>query len=263
VKALTCGVTSQKTGGFIMERLYIALTYKFEKEAYAKELADFLEYSNIKGVKWELDPLSEFYIVSVLEEQFETANKLAKAFHTEKVKNSGRGEELSEKESTAGRSYMSAEEKYNEMSSTSSAFLLIGVVGLAVSILALLKIIPLPIVNDPFSGIIMAALCCIFIAIGIHSFKSAKDAQDKIKTEKTVKEDITKWFYENYNGEIIDKELGIFSDVSKSSQENYFKRDEKIKMILLNYNHDIDELLLESLAEEFYSSLYEKDDDAN
>lgn|GEM_PF-1801129 len=243
-----------------MERLYIALTYKFEKEEYAKELADFLEYSNIKDVKWELDPLSEFYIVSVLEEHFETANKLAKAFHIEKAENNGRYEEASDKVTTAGRSYMSAEEKYNEMSSTSSAFLLIGVIGLVVSILALLKIIPLPIVNDLFSCIVMAVLCCIFIAIGIYSLKSAKDAKAKIKTEKTIKEDMTKWFYDNYNGDKIDKELSIFSDASKNSQENYFKREEKIKMILFNYNHDIDELFLNSMAEEFYTSLYEEDD---
>jgi hypothetical protein len=241
-----------------MKELYIPLTYKFEFEEEVKELIAFLDYSTISSTTYELDPSSGFFIVSVNKDQFEVASKLAKTFHTEKTVNYENNINLEHEEiisTKKSKLYTSSEEAYQDMNSSASAFLFIGILGIIINILSFSNIISLPIMDTTFSFIIMTGVFILFISIGLRSYQSAKQTKRKAQLENDMIKEVTDWFSMNYDRNKIDSFLTQEKD--EDSQELYFDRAQVIRTLILKRQEILDETLLDRLVENFYSSLYE------
>jgi hypothetical protein len=240
-----------------MKELYLPLTYKFEYEEEAKELISFLEYSKVTAATSELDTSSGFFIVSVCKEQFDIASKLAKIFHTEKTNHhiDSDTDDLESNVAPKGSLYTNSEEAYKDLSSTASAFLVIGILGIIINFLSYFKVISLPIMNTTLSFITMNGLFILFIGIGFSSYKSAKTTKEKALLENDMIQELTNWFFENYDEHKIDN---LLTSEEKNPEELYFSRAQTIRSSILKKQEVLDEALLDSLVEDFYSNLYEK-----
>ena len=177
-------------------------------------------------------------------ERFEKAQKLA----IEKAKRAA----------TPAKEYINKEQKYEDMKSSVTAFLIVGVVAAAAIVLSLAGII-----NLPFSGvmyyIVMGML--LFMAVGsfavaFSSKKSAAQLKGQISVEENKTKELIEWFVSKYTAENIDRVIHKhLSDLTE--EELSLQRFEIIQDILIT-NHDLpDQSYVDALCDMIYTKLYE------
>lgn len=154
--------------------------------------------------------------------------------------------------------YVKKSDKYQEMKSSASAFLLVGSAILVFTLLCWLRIINLPMVglSKILFQSVLTAMGTVFLLVSIFTYKSAASLSSQIEEENKKTEELLNWFTDRHTGESLDQRLG--EELSGLSPEELsLKRFEFIQDILIT-SHDIpDQAYVDSLSEDIYSRLYE------
>lgn len=155
------------------------------------------------------------------------------------------------------RIYVNKEQKYEDLKSSASAFLIVGVILLAVAVVCWSGIISLPL-ND-VSKIIVQSVITIMGILSIFvagsSSKSAKTLAPQIEDENKATQELIQWFQDSYTGEQIDNAIEGAEDLTP--EELSLKRFQLIQDYLIT-SHDLpDQAYVDALSEEIYGKLYE------
>ena len=97
--------------------------------------------------------------------------------------------------------YNSAKNRQSETKSSAWAFLLVGIIGFVIILLALLGVIRLPF--GTFSLLIMEVMFVIFLIIAGLSFKRAMNMLDEISKESDLETRIKDWAKENLTADSL------------------------------------------------------------
>lgn len=224
-----------------------------EKE-WAEELLKFLEYSHIEGCYLEYNEETSLYEIFVPEESEKQAVKLINAFKQSKKETDNK-----EVQDNKSKVYINGMDKIKDLKSTAYTFLLVGFAGFLFVILLAFKIIRFSLAENihPFMYLVMGALFIIFIAIGFHSMKNARNLAQEAKEESDLTEDIMSWFKKNFTSQDIDGTTDSYLSEEPLEEIKYYKRCEEIKNILVKTYGELDEAYLDKIVEDLYNHLYE------
>ncbi len=158
--------------------------------------------------------------------------------------------------------YIDSKSKYEENSSTASAFLLVGSVLLVFAILCQFSIVPIRI-NFSTQPVMMSgffALGIVFILIGIYSMQRAKSFKGKIETEQSQSEAFDAWFLEHYNGEQVDEFARRTTDDfdGTAQEEKILIRYAVIADLIRAQYPETSEDHLDYLTEKMYDRLFDE-----
>ncbi|BCN30687.1 hypothetical protein [Anaeromicropila herbilytica] len=143
--------------------------------------------------------------------------------------------------------YVKKADKYEDLKSTTSTFLVFGVCGLIFVALNLLGVISF--LNGILSLIVMTILFIIFIAIGINSYITSKTIKTQIENEENVTVQIKEWLKNNMTKE----ELDTIHNPSEPDEVNFFHKIEYMKGKVSEIHPNVSEAYLDQLVEEFYN----------
>ncbi len=154
--------------------------------------------------------------------------------------------------------FKKASDRAEDLRSSAYTLLIVSAAGIIATILFFIGAIP---VNFTPAGryvttITMGAMFLFFLAAGIKSYKNLGALMEEAEREDKKIEEIRGFFFENYDGEKLDKEAMAESG---SDTDDYFVRLRKMKQILNERFMDLDPGFLEYMADSIYNELYEKD----
>ncbi len=219
----------------------------------AKNYYDLLKKFEIERVMLDYNEESELYHVSVPESQVEKAKKLAIIQKVNLKEENEKPGELPQE--LPQHVYVHHSERHQELLSSAYSLLIVGVIGLIVVLLSVLKIIPLPFpeVTNYMMEITVGVLCIIFVIVGVYCLKSARSVEKLAKEEDKLTSEITQWFKKSFDNFVIDADI----EENLPEEVKYFKRCEAMKQIIRHSYGNLDEGYLDRLIEELYQYLYE------
>ncbi len=153
--------------------------------------------------------------------------------------------------------YETSAQKYENLRSSASAFLLVGVLMLAVSVLCWTGVVRLPMAGGSryiFQGAltVMAVFCLI---VFVKTSRDARNLQPQITREKQETSELISWFTGQWTAEAVDAQV---EDREALEEEELSLKRFQIIQDLLVTNKDLpDPAYVDSLCEEIYSRLYE------
>ena len=153
--------------------------------------------------------------------------------------------------------YVDKSQKYDDLKSSATAFLLVGGVLLIVSALCWAGVITIPMA--PVSRLIFQGALTVMGVFSLIIFartnSSAKKLAPQIAEEKTHTHDILDWFLGQYTAENIDSAISGPEDLSE--EELSLKRFQVIQDLLVTGQDLPDQAYVDALSEEIYSKLFE------
>ena len=157
---------------------------------------------------------------------------------------------------TTGNNYQNSFAKYQDNLSSSITFFVCGVAGLIVMILNVVGVLHFFSIKTP-SGIliciVLSALFIAFLVIGYITYKSASKAKAQIETEQKINDEISSWLKDNLTKEHID---ASFDGDGMSEEMKYFDRNNIIVSAIKEKYPELNEDILQSIADEYIQSLY-------
>ncbi len=155
--------------------------------------------------------------------------------------------------------YIKKSQKYEDLKSSASAFLLVGGILTAAAILCWSNVLKLPmnqasrIISQ--SVITVMGLACLGVAF--TSSRSARAMKGEIAQEETATRQLVNWFAENYSKDQLDARI-LQESGDLAFEELSLKRFDLIQDILVT-SHDLpDQSYVDLLAEEIYGKVYEE-----
>lgn len=157
-----------------------------------------------------------------------------------------------------GRAYLSKRQQYEDMKSSVSAFLIVGIILTAFGLLCFAGIIRLP-----FGAGSMILFETVLTAMGIGSLavalvtkKSAAKVAAAADEEDARTRELTEWFVNTYTASGLDEAL-LKEDAELEGNELYLKRFELIQDHLIT-SHDLPNRdYVDFLCEEIYARVFE------
>lgn len=153
--------------------------------------------------------------------------------------------------------YVDKSQKYDDLKSSASAFLLVGGVLLIVSILCWTGVINIPMA--PVSKLIFQGALTVMgvfsLIVFARSSSSAKKLAPQIAEEKAQTRITIDWFTDQYTAEDIDNAISGREDLSE--EELSLKRFQVIQDRLVTGRDLPDQAYVDALSEEIYSKLFE------
>lgn len=152
-------------------------------------------------------------------------------------------------------SFVRLSDKYQDITSSASTMLLVGIIGIIFMILVLADIIPLPL-NSSTAWLfdsVMGGIFIIFIISGIISFMHAKQVKIDADEEDKLIGELLSWADTNIKKEMLDDGL----DLTQPEELLYFNRADKIKDKLMHQFENADEALICEYTEQIYQNIYE------
>ncbi len=136
--------------------------------------------------------------------------------------------------------------------------LVVGAIGLIADILVAFGLIPLHLGGNIayLSYGVMGALFLLFIGVGISSLRRADAYQKEAASENTLEAEIMDWGRKNLIPELIENTLALDG---LSEEEKYFKRAERMHIVMEEKFPDADGGLLENLIDELYPEIFSQD----
>ncbi len=154
--------------------------------------------------------------------------------------------------------YVDKSQKYDDLKSSASAFLLIGGVLLIVSVLCWTGIINIPMA--PVSRLIFQGALTVMGVFSLIVFatttRSAKKLAPEIAEEKHQTQDMIDWFTSQYTADDIDSDIG--SKDGLTDEELSLKRFQLIQDYLVTGQDLPDQAYVDALSEEIYTKLFER-----
>lgn len=152
-------------------------------------------------------------------------------------------------------SFVKLSDKYNDIMSSASTMLIVGIIGILFMILLLTDIIPLPL-NTSTAWLfdsVMGGIFIIFIISGIVSFMHAKQVKIDADEEDKLIGELLSWADVNITKDMLDEGL----DLTQPEELLYFSRADKIKDKLMHQFENADEALIYEYTEQIYQNIYE------
>lgn len=163
------------------------------------------------------------------------------------------------KKAAESRAYVTKRQRYDDMRSSISAFLSIGVIFLAFGLLCWVGIIELPLAAGAllvFKVVLTGmGIGCLIVAVVTKNSAAAMLKAADIEDVRT-KEVIT-WFVDTYNAKQMDEEL-LREDPALEGNELYLQRFELIQDHLITEQDLPDQDYVDFLCEEIYGRVFEK-----
>ena len=103
----------------------------------------------------------------------------------------------------------------------------------------------------------MGTMFLIFVIMGFSSFKSFKKYAKEAETEDDLTSRIKAWTLENVTKESIVKKAALPVDMPE--EVKYFRYFDMLKKAIRTEFGDVNAAYLESLTEELYSEIFERD----
>ncbi|MDO5415577.1 MAG: hypothetical protein Q4F29_00105 [Lachnospiraceae bacterium] len=154
--------------------------------------------------------------------------------------------------------YVKKSERYAEMKSSASAFLVIGCATLAAAILCFAGIIPIAAsAKMTFAGV-LGAIGVLCLLIFLKTKKAAAAMKEEVELENQKTEKLISSFLASHTARSLDKELSRYlARYGKITPEELsLKRYELIQDYLITENDLSDQSYVDSLSEEIYNKLY-------
>lgn len=152
-------------------------------------------------------------------------------------------------------SFVRLSDKYQDIVSSASTMLLVGIIGILFMFLVLTDIIPLPL-NSSTAWLfdsVMGGIFIIFIISGIVSFMHAKQVKIDANEEDKLIDELLSWADVNITKDMLDEGL----DLTQPEELLYFSRADKIKDKLMHQFENADEALIYEYTEQIYQNIYE------
>ena len=226
----------------------------------------------VEGIKVCSDcggPLVESKEVAEAMKQKEKEEQLA-AMAQEMDPFSGEGSELTVSEDDPEKkpdhsadpvhAYVDKGQRYEDMSSSASAFFLVGGALAIGAALSLLGVIHLPMAGFQkymFEGVLVVLAVGCF-AVAVSSKKRAAELKVEADDEKRQTQEILDWFLKNYSAKELDEQL-LMEDPDLSGEELSLKRFELIQDFLITGRDIPDQSYADSLCETLYAKLYDQE----
>ena len=157
------------------------------------------------------------------------------------------------------KAYVNKEQRYEDMSSSATAFFIIGGALAVASVLILAGVINLPmygIMKYIFQGM-MIVMAIGSLAIAFSSRKSANVLKTEAVDEEKETEEIVEWFVNTYSGKILDKQI-LAEEKDLSEEEMSLRRFDLIQDYLITGRDLPDQSYVDALCDMIYNRLYEE-----
>lgn len=143
--------------------------------------------------------------------------------------------------------YQDSSQRADENRSSAWVLLIVGVLGLAVVVLGILGILPLKLGNPYLFYGVMGAVFVLFVVAGVVSMKNAKIFAGKAESENSLRSTMLDWCRQNFDGQAIDREIGIGDD---SEEVRYFNRTAYLREKLNHQFVNLDQDFLEQFIDD-------------
>lgn len=261
----------------VEEQMDERVSLTFGDEDQMKVLEAFLKSNQIQGVELkrdESDGLCELLVdskskqkaVSVMQVFMVQESRRAeeKRRSVEGQADDGEAEEQL-RETVAARKafgssslYQDSSQRADENRSSAWVLLIVGVLGLAVVVLGILGILPLRLGNPYLFYGVMGAVFVLFVVAGVVSMKNAKIFAGKAESENSLRSTMLDWCRQNFDGQAIDREIGISDD---SEEVRYFNRTAYLREKLNHQFVNLDQDFLEQfIDDQVYGMVFEEKD---
>lgn len=155
------------------------------------------------------------------------------------------------------RIYMNKAQKHEDLKSSATAFLIVGIVMLASSAVCWTGIVNLP-MNGVYKFVFQSAITImgvLALIVALGSAMAAKKLAPQIEGENRTTQHLIQWFVDTYSGDDIDRTVDRAENLTP--EEMSLKRFAVIQDYLTT-NHDLpDQAYVDALSEEIYDKLYE------
>ncbi len=226
-----------------------------------------LQENDIQSVDYYFNPKEKVYKILVTSDEAELAKQIAvNSIRAELSKDLSPSEQEaidyqlkemfidSSNKVVESTVFISANEKYKELSSSASSLLVVGIIGYIVLILHKLGLFSVNMTKTAyvlfFSS--MVIIFGIFIIMGIYTYSKAKKMKSNISNEETFIDTINNYILNNIDVEESNK--NCTDDITE--EEKYIIRLEYIKSKVFEKFKDLDEALADTLIEKNYNTLY-------
>lgn len=151
--------------------------------------------------------------------------------------------------------YVEADKKLEDASSTAWSFTLLGIIGIAVLVLIWTGILPvrLSIVTLSSGTMAMGILFFIFLILGIRGFHERKKLLSARAKEEADIFQIRQWFQEHYSADAISN--GVEED-ELPVEQLYFLRSENISRAMKEEFPELEESFAEYMMELIYQMYF-------
>lgn len=157
------------------------------------------------------------------------------------------------------RLYVRQEDRYEDLSSSASAFLIVGIVMSVLTLLSFGQQLHLPFALPTTALMRFFLLIFAIGAFGLYwkTRREASRAYSHIEEEQRITEELESWFLANYAPEQIDLEILGATRHPLRAEALVLKRFDFIQDCFLQRYDGMDEGYIEALSEELYKKLFE------
>lgn len=225
--------------------------------ALEPELADkftsVLDNARIPYDVQEYEEAEGFVQILVPDDVLDRAQKLLNVFADNELPDNTAEEEK------APPAFQKSADKYEDMKSSAFAFIVVGVLVLAVIILSLAGVIRLPIsgTSGILTHVVFLAVSVIFLLIGILSAKKTGELKAQIKEEDSLTAEIMEWAAQNMTSHGLDEVIEDSSEEPLTMEIRCLRRMEAIRGQIRDAFSLKDEAYLDAMSEEIYQLLFE------
>ena len=157
------------------------------------------------------------------------------------------------------RLYVRQEDRYEDLSSSASAFLIVGIVMSVLTLLSFGQQLHLPFALPTTALMRFFLLIFAIGAFGLYwkTRREASRAYSHIEEEQRITEELERWFLASYAPEQIDLEILGATRHPLRAEALALKRFDFIQDCFLQRYDGMDEGYIEALSEELYKKLFE------
>lgn len=251
------------------------VTLTFGDEDQMKALEAFLKSNQILGVELKRDESDGLCELLVDRKSKQKALSVLQVFiiqenHRAEEERRTAGEQFDEEEAeeqlreaaTARRAfgssslYQDSSQRADENRSSAWVLLFVGILGLAAVMLGIMGILPLNLGNPYLFYGVMGAIFVLFVVAGVVSMKNAKIFAGKAESENSLRSTMLDWCRQNFDGQAIDREIGIGDD---SEEVRYFNRTAYLREKLNHQFVNLDQNFLDQfIDDQVYGMVFEE-----
>ena len=225
-----------------------------ESEGVASRIKAFFQYSGLECVQLKVDKTTGMVRVLVNESDYRKAVKLLNIYNLEEQKKELASMEpnpLEEEEAEEeilynhdNKVFIKTEDKYQELKSSASSLIVVGLILIAAEICIFFQIIQLNL--NTISNILLQGIFSImgigFFLYGILSSKNAASMKSEIQEENERTEEIQEWFLHTYSSLDLDRDIDETLDPGTELEEadRQFRRLELIRTYICGEYDQLD-----------------------
>ncbi|MCR5418107.1 MAG: hypothetical protein K6E84_04255 [Lachnospiraceae bacterium] len=240
-----------------------------------EEMIAFLRSNGVQSAQSSFDQEEQVSELSVDPSELDETRKILRVFLEEKAKEELEAASQEDDETEEGdapeviieepeeeayerpRTYESMQSKAGEYKASAGALILVGVVGVAAVVMLYLDKLPIRLSggSKALICIVMGFLFALFLMLGFASVSTYKKLLASASTEEELIESIKAYMAENLTKDQVEAALPENGE-EMDEEQAYFPRMEFIKETLTKEFSDTDQLLIDKLADDWYTEIY-------